>query len=226
MIIIIGGIKGGVGKSTISCQFAQLNAANGRKTLLVDADPNQGSTTRFSENRQAAKLETLFTTIQLQDKQLLNELPRLAKGYDDIVVDVPGKDSNGQRCALMNADILLTPIPPRYFELATVTQIDDLVEMSLFNNAKLKWFVFRNMSYPKNKDNDAALEFLQELELSNGEILEHQISNRKAFSDAITEGKGVWERDKANEKAIKELVTIYEAVFNQKVQINNLYKNV
>jgi chromosome partitioning protein len=38
--------KGGVGKSTITCNLAAINAARGRRTLVVDLDP-QGNSTQY-----------------------------------------------------------------------------------------------------------------------------------------------------------------------------------
>jgi chromosome partitioning protein len=45
--------KGGVGKSTIVCNLAAISAQRGRKTLVVDLDP-QGNTTQYLLGREAA----------------------------------------------------------------------------------------------------------------------------------------------------------------------------
>ncbi|MCB1752027.1 MAG: AAA family ATPase, partial [Gammaproteobacteria bacterium] len=38
--------KGGVGKSTITCNLAAISAATGKRTLVIDLDP-QGNSTRY-----------------------------------------------------------------------------------------------------------------------------------------------------------------------------------
>ncbi len=46
MIRVVFNQKGGVGKSTISCNLAAISASRGKRTLILDLDP-QGNTTRY-----------------------------------------------------------------------------------------------------------------------------------------------------------------------------------
>ena len=48
--------KGGVGKSSITCNLAAISAARGKRTLVVDLDP-QGNSTHYLMGRPAAELE-------------------------------------------------------------------------------------------------------------------------------------------------------------------------
>ena len=45
MIVLIGGEKGGAGKSTIACNLAVFLASQAKDVLLLDADPQKTSST-------------------------------------------------------------------------------------------------------------------------------------------------------------------------------------
>jgi len=56
MIRVVFNQKGGVGKSSITCNLAAVCAANGRRTLVVDLDP-QGNSTHYIMGLPAADLK-------------------------------------------------------------------------------------------------------------------------------------------------------------------------
>ena len=53
--------KGGVGKSTIACNLAAVSAARGRRTRVVDLDP-QSNSTQYLRGTGASRLETTLAT--------------------------------------------------------------------------------------------------------------------------------------------------------------------
>lgn len=76
--------KGGVGKSTITCNLAAIGAAQGRRTLVVDLDP-QGNSTRYLLGAQAEGLEG--GSADFFEETL--KFSMRAKTTDDYIVETP-----------------------------------------------------------------------------------------------------------------------------------------
>jgi chromosome partitioning protein len=64
MILTIGGIKGGSGKTTLAINIAVARALKKQSVLLIDAD-EQKSASMWSEKRDALKLDTPITVVHL-----------------------------------------------------------------------------------------------------------------------------------------------------------------
>ena len=102
MIILVGGEKGGTGKTTIVTNLAALRAMAGRDVLLVDTDP-QGSASYWTTSRDEDAIKPRVACIQKFGKGLQVEVKDLASRYQDIIIDAGGRDSVELRAAMVVA---------------------------------------------------------------------------------------------------------------------------
>ena len=111
IIVVIGGIKGGAGKSTIAANLAARRAVS-HEVLLVDGD-DQETTTLWASTRSENFPEgsQRLTCIQLRGKAARDEVLKLASRYDDAIIDVGGRDTTTQRAALTVAILCFYRFP-------------------------------------------------------------------------------------------------------------------
>jgi chromosome partitioning protein len=204
MILIVGSTKGGVGKTTLAFNFAVALANAGRDVLLIDADKGQSTATINTQIRTKQLGEAGFTAVSLYGEAIILQVPQLAKKYDDVLIDVGGRDNPSLRSALLipNATILI-PVKPRSYELWGADDTALIVsEARASGNGSLRAVaVLNEADHLHEADNTAA-----EADLKTKEGLElapARIVRRKAFSDAAATGRGVVEYKDA--KAIHEL---------------------
>lgn len=209
MVIVVGGIKGGSGKTTLSTNLCVLKALSGQKILLVDTD-QQKSSSEWAEHRESLNIETPWTTIQLEGEAVRTQIPKLKKDYDEVIVDVGAGNTNSQRAALMVATILIAPFQPRCLDVWTVDKLSNLIQEARMFNADLKVFAVINKAESRGKDNCRAVEVLKKM--SGVECLENMVCQRKAFSNAIAEGLGVIELKPKDLKAIYEIQNLNDTI--------------
>jgi chromosome partitioning protein len=211
MILVIGGIKGGSGKTTIATHLAVMRAQSGGDVLLIDADDQE---TSFDFSTLRSSLENKlpeYTYIKLSGKALRSEILKMKGKYDDIIVDAGGRDTMNQRAALTTADKLIVPFVPRSFDLWTLDNVSSIVQEIKQINPSLEAYAFLNRADSKGYDNEEAQDMIKENE--NLMTLPVMICNRKAFGNAASEGKSVNELKIADRKAILEIDSLYKCIF-------------
>lgn len=215
MIVLIGGIKGGSGKTTIATHLAIMRAAAGADVLLVDAD-DQETASDFTVLRNAnLNGQAGYTTIKLTGMAVRTEISRLAAKYDDILIDTGGRDTASQRAGLTVADVVLVPFLPRSFDIWTINKTTALIRDMLPAHPTLKAYLFLNRTDPAGQDNTEAAEILKE-STDILTFLDTPIGTRKAFGNAAATGLAVTELTPKNPKAVAEITALYKVVFKVK----------
>ncbi|NMX94949.1 AAA family ATPase [Pseudomonas sp. WS 5086] len=129
MILVVGGEKGGAGKSCIAQNLSVWLKREGHDVLLLDADPQKTSYLWAQErlsNNQLIELPVEHATGDL--RRLLQDR---AKRYAAIVVDVGGADSVTLRSAMTVATHILFPLRPKRRDLKTLENLEHLVSLTL-----------------------------------------------------------------------------------------------
>lgn len=211
MILVIGGIKGGSGKTTLATNLAVMRSNAGKKVLLVDADEQRSAST-FASQREASGISTSWFTIQLVGRSVHTQLMKFKSDFDDIIVDVGGRTTDSQESALLAADMFLIPFNPAAFDVWTLPDVRKLVSSKSISNEKLRSFALVNRADPKGADTEETISILNECEEFH--TLSFTIGNRKTFRSATSEGLAVTEMKIQDKKAIQEIGQLYEYVYN------------
>ncbi|WP_269452779.1 AAA family ATPase, partial [Phormidesmis priestleyi] len=201
-------MKGGVGKSTVATNMTVMRANQGMDVLLVDAD-DQGTASDFTAVRNETLIEqgAGYTSIKLYGAAVRSEVLRMAKKYDDVVIDVGGRDTAGQRAALSMANVYVIPFLPGSFDVWTLESVGKLVEEARAFNENLKALCIINRADAKGSDNSDAAAIAKDT--PGLEFIDAPLGNRKAFRSAASNGLAVTEFKPSDSKAIAEVKKLY-----------------
>jgi chromosome partitioning protein len=208
MIVVVGGIKGGTGKTTIATNLAALRSSLGL-TLLVDAD-EQRSSVDWADVR-SGNFDNL-TTVQLAGDKVGSQVLKLAPNYDDVIIDAGGRDTNSQRSALCVADVLVIPFKPRTLDLWPLGKIKEMVGEIKTVNPNLRIIPLINMADSVGKDNTDAMDLLKEW--SGVDFFVGSIGHRKSFCNAISYGLSVDELKPIDKKAVEEIKKLHDHIYS------------
>ena len=111
MIVTVAHQKGGVGKTTLATNLAQVLGAD-----LLDLDLQQ-SCVLWNRLRKSAGLPEMLCQVPASLEEA-DEIIKAHKGPEKyLIVDCGGFDSVMNRAAILRADLLLTPVAPSQVEL-------------------------------------------------------------------------------------------------------------
>ena len=215
MIITIGGIKGGSGKTTVATNLVVMRSFE-HDVLLVDADDQESASDFSLERNQRTDGKSGYTYIKQSEQGVRSEVMNLRKKFEDIIIDTGGRDTVSQRYALSVSDILLIPFMPRSLDIWTLRKVISLVREARGVNEDLRALCFLNRSDPAGSDNQEASQILQEEAVI--EYIDAPLGSRKAFSKAATQGMSVVELKPLDPKAASEMKKLYAHIFDSNLK--------
>ena len=156
--ILVASSKGGAGKTTLATNLAAYFALDGKRTVLVDADP-QHSSTRWAERR--ADLESAGLPSDARGRRAWRAW--LPEDAERVVVDAPaGAMADDLGSFLEHADAVVVPVLPSALDIeATVGFLNTLAKVPRVHKRKLPVGLVVNRSKPWTNASQQAVEMLK-----------------------------------------------------------------
>jgi len=214
MMILVGGEKGGSGKSCLAQNLAVYFARDKQAiVLMVDCDP-QRTTSDWIQARNTDPSLPSINCIQLYGK-IRNDLLSLKQHYDYVIVDCGGQDNLALRAAMSVAEHVIIPLRPKRRDLKTVPHMEDMLSTCKMVNPKmLASFVITQC--PALPSQAGRILEAKEVCRSFGiNVLDAVTYNRNIYDDSEEQGSSVLEIEPDSKAAI-EMTAIAEELLAMK----------
>jgi chromosome partitioning protein len=204
IVYLFANQKGGVGKTTLSLNFADGLVRQGQRVLLVDADP-QGSALDWAKSRQTA---APFPVVALARASLHKELPKLAADYGAVVIDCAPRVYEVARSCILASHVVLIPVQCSPVDIWAAHEIVDLLDEARVYKPDLKAAFVIN-----RKIANTALARDVTVALANYPVpvLKQAVSQRIVFAESAASGQTVFEVAPRH-AAVKEIQLLVQEI--------------
>jgi chromosome partitioning protein len=214
MLILIGGEKGGTGKSCLTQNIAVILQRIEKSLLIIDCDP-QKTTSDWAQERCNNTKKPHIECIQMYGN-ILHNLESLKLKYKIILVDCGGQDSKALRSSLVTCTHALFPIRPKRRDLKTINHLDELIEEAKLTNPKIKYSIVINQAPALPSQYKRIIDVKDICSDWNIPCLNSIIFYRNIYDDSEESGLSVDEIG-SDIKATKELHSLIEEFLNVKI---------
>lgn len=231
MIVVFGTRKGGAGKSTLSLNIAALRKLKGHDVCMVDCD-DQKTVTRWNATRNAHGVEPAIPLINALGTDVVSIIREQAKRYDDLVIDVPGRDAAELRHSLLVCDVMVIPVKVSLTDVwaleKDVAMVYELQQQRKAIGLGMRVIMLFNEvpTLPNVRDkqiNDLAeviLQMHEQMQAAGIEVCSVQITDRDSFKKVLGKGKSIFEippenLTKSDQSAQEELLGLYDFIYGE-----------
>jgi chromosome partitioning protein len=205
MITIIGSLKGGSGKSTVSFNLAVWLAMADVNVQLIDADP-QATLTDVVDVRMEEGFDPM---LRVDDKAGLS--PSRLSAADETLIDVGASDMDSMRRALEVCDRVVVPVPPSQADIWSTQRYIHLVKsMQREKPAEILGFINRGDTHHAVRETNEAAAAL--VSLPGIKFIKPRLSARTVFRRSFSEGLAVYELDPRS-KGAREFFSLAAALY-------------
>lgn len=206
-VITVANQKGGSGKTTVSMNLAAALSHRGYKVLVVDAD-KQNSAVLWSGNN-----ENGFPAIVVnlaENKNIHNEVVRLAKDYHFIIIDCPpAADSLVSVRVMPVSDLVLVPLVPAPIDMWATTALKLAIDQAQAVNPALQARIVMNRCQMRTRLTREVIEIANEIGIP---VLSTLIRQRIAFSEMPGAGATIYDYKNSTPDALIEIETLANEV--------------
>jgi chromosome partitioning protein len=184
MVITVAQQKGGAGKTTLAANLAVVLAEK-KQVALLDIDPQRSLTHwhALRNGRPAKPAEIGFSDVS--GWRLGNELDRIRRRYDVLIVDSPPQIETDARVAVRGADLVLVPVQPSPPDLWAA---EGTLKLAADEKRKARLVLNRVPASGKLRTGVEA-----DIARHGYPVLTATLGNRTDFASAFAQGLGVTE---------------------------------
>ena len=205
MITIIGSLKGGSGKSTLTFNLGVWLSMAGVKVQLIDADPQA----TLSDVIDVRREEGFDQTLNVLDKQGLS-LEQL-HAADETIVDVGTSDMDSLRTALARCDRVVVPVPPSQADIWSTQRFIQLISaVERAAPPEILGFINRGDTHHAVRETNEAAAAL--VSLPGIRFIKPRLSQRTVFRRSFSEGLAVFELESRG-KAAREFLSLAASLY-------------
>ena len=213
MIVLVGGEKGGTGKTTIVTNLAAMRMQQINEILLIDTDKQSSASSWASVRDQNTEIKRVLS-VQKFGNTINNEIRALHTKYNDILIDAGGQNSQELRASMLVAEKMYIPIQAGQFDVWTLGLMDQLVSQVKTFNPHLKAMVLINRASTNPSTTEIEEIFQVMSEFENLTLSAAILKERIAYRKEAKEGLSVVELNKQDPKATDEMQFLYNEIYD------------